>query len=56
MKQALGRSVKPGNLVAEVLRSKKIWFTVSFAIVKIRQELMKEERTRRADRSRRANA
>lgn len=42
--QALGRSVCPKSIVAEMLNFKENWLTVSFATVKIQNELLKLER------------
>lgn len=48
----LRRSLSPKSIVAGMLRSKETCFTKSPAIVKIQNDLMKEERRRKAQRTR----
>lgn len=47
-----GRSVSPENVVAEVLRPKENWVTISSTIVKMQSELVNEIRRRIAQRTR----
>lgn len=52
LNQVPGRNMIPKRIVAEMQRLKEYYLTVPSAIVKIRNELMKEERRRKDQRTR----